>query len=120
MDRATKLRLRVDGERRAGSGGGGRGFSDGLRREVAEFVAKERAQGLSDERTAQRLGISAVTLRRWVPKASGASFCKVAIVPTESRAPSPAQPVFVVGPAGMRVVGLDVDGVAALWRRLAC
>jgi hypothetical protein len=120
MNQAERLRLRVESERRAGAGGGGRGFSEGLRDDIVRLVTHERARGESDEVIAGWLGVTTVTLRRWAPKGSRGAFQELVVVATETRTLPPAVPVVVVGPAGMRVLGLDVEGIVELWRRLGC
>jgi len=65
---------------------------------------------------AEELGVTAVTLSTW-RKSGGTKLARVDVVVAELEQPRRGAVVF--GPRGMRVEGLGVDDIAALWRRLS-
>jgi hypothetical protein len=88
-----------------------------LRVAIATYARDERAAGASCDAIAERLGVSAESIRRWslsVPARDGGD----ALVPVHVVAEAAAT-VTVWSPTGYRVDGLSVSEVAELLRRLA-
>ncbi|MFO0729370.1 MAG: hypothetical protein U1E65_36660 [Myxococcota bacterium] len=111
-------RLR-DALARAAREGRGRGYPASLRAEVARYAGAQAAAGEGGTITARALGINTATLASWVARHRGAppSFARVEIVDAPA---SPAGTKLIVfGPHGLRIEGLDLEGIASLLRRLA-
>lgn len=94
-----------------GRRGRGNAYPAELRRQVVEFARKRRAAGIPIEAIGEELGMPWRTIRRWMPPVRGKRFRPIEIVETR-------QSVVVHGPHGLRIDGLDLDGVAELVRRL--
>ena len=81
--------------------------------EVRRFVVASRAAGVSMARLSEQLGIPLDTLYRWQRATPPVrSLRPVEVIADERR-------VTVLGPCGVRIEGLALDGVAALLRKLA-
>lgn len=91
---------------------GGRRYSTTLQqRAVAYWTARDRAgDGLQD--VAMALGLPRQTLQRW----TRARFHPIAV--TSDPPTSAAAPVLVISEAGLRVEGLDLEGLVQLVTRL--
>jgi transposase len=100
---------------RAGKRGPGRRYPAELRRRGAAYLRARQAAGARLSVVLRELGVRRETLARWSKPAAEARprFVPVAVVE------APGGRVVVHGPAGVRVEGLDVAGVAELLRRLA-
>ena len=94
--------------------GVGRAYPAAIRERVIAYVERRRAEGVADEAIGRELGISPMTFRRWVGGRTSA-FALATFV--ELAAPSSS--LIVHGPRGLRIDGLDLEGVAALWERLS-
>lgn len=104
--------------RRAGPRGTGRRYPPALRRMAAEYFRRRRASGASVEAISRELGVKRHTLVEWAAAPQIATMPQ--FVPVNVVADAPAMSRLVVyGPGGVRVVGLDLAGVADLLRRLA-
>ena len=89
-----------------------------LRAAIAAYARDERAAGASCGAIAERLGVSAESIRRWAfaePVRDGNS----ARVPVHLVAAAAATTLTVWSPTGYRVDGLSVNEAAELLRRLA-
>ena len=109
--RVKKFRSEVE---RRGFGGVGRRYPLALRR-LAVAVARER----SDEplaRLAGELGISVVSLQRWLEQSEPVQFRPVEI--SFESANGGAEEAVLVTPQGYRVEGLGVESLATLLRAL--
>lgn len=85
---------------------------------VAQVVQHARAQrtaGVPIEKIGEELGLPWRTIRRWLSIGRSSGFREVEIV--EPASPSRVEAV-VLAPHGVRVEGLDLDGIAELLRRL--
>lgn len=94
-----------------------------LRRELRErcerYAARRAADGASQMTIAGELGVSAMTIRRWLhaeAEPSAAALLPVRIAP--SRPPVVAGRVVVTTPRGLRIEGLEFDAVCAIIARL--
>lgn len=94
--------------------GVGRAYPAAIRVRATAYVERRRAEGISDEAIGQELGISPMTFRRWVGGRSTAFA-----VATVCDEPGPSAGIVVHGPRGLRIEGLDLAGVVALWERLS-
>jgi hypothetical protein len=87
-----------------------------LRAAIAAYAADERAAGVTFRGIAERLGVSAESIRRWTdrtPVHNGGELVPVRVV-TEA-----ATALTVWSPTGFHVDGLSVPEAAELLRRLA-
>jgi hypothetical protein len=91
-----------------------------FRNAVVRLVRTRRGPGRSVERLARALGISSPTLAHWLRPPARPVLRPIALVP-EPR-PEPARPttsVVLITPHGLRVEGLDCDGLIAVLRALS-
>lgn len=114
MDRA--MQATSDGLRRAvealGERGRGRPYPKGLRDELMQYLRARRAAGAKLETIGAEIGVPWKTLSRWSgPQRRRKAFRRVEVV-------APSAVVTVHGPHGVRIEGLDLDGLAELLRRL--
>jgi transposase-like protein len=90
-----------------------------MRRFAVEHAGTALAEGGSVSRAARELGVSEVTLAKWMQAAEdddGASGFREVVV---ERPEVTACALTVVTPGGYRVEGLDLAGAAALLRAIA-
>jgi hypothetical protein len=107
--------------------GRGRPYPEALRHAVIAFAQQQRAQGMSLAPVAESLGLSPLTLTRWLERPTQASAMALfrpvslaAVEPVSAVVVRPSGPALVVhGPAGLRIEGLDLDTLTQLVRRLA-
>lgn len=110
----------------AGRRGRRRRFETGLRRELVAAVDAMKLQGMTAIAIGEALGISRETVRRFVDETSRGSGALLAVRVKRERSPSVRPhapratngPLVMHGPGGMRIEGLELDEVAALWRQL--
>ena len=111
-DEATKLRREI-GTRASMR----RKLPRELRERCARHAARRVAEGAGKKEIANELGVSAMSVQRWLRAIPVTSMVPVRIV-----APAPtltsADRVVVITPRGLRVEGLDLDGVCTLVARL--
>jgi len=82
-------------------------------------LARRRGPGRSVERLAQALGISAPTLAHWLRRPARAVLRPIGVVPEPRPEPAPATArVVLITPHGLRVEGLDRDGLITVLRAL--
>jgi hypothetical protein len=114
--RTEELRKEVD---RLGTQRLGRRYPEALRRDIVKHAEECFAAGIPWAQVAKGVGITGCTLLQWRKDAlppQQATFLPVAVI----EPPRHSQGQLVVhGPAGLRIEGLDLDGVAELIRRLA-
>jgi transposase len=95
--------------------GVGRPYPQALRLRVVAFVRAEMAQGGSIADSAAQLGLTPVTVARWLQAATASSFVAVQL-PADERTPSR---LVLHGPGGLRVEGLSLEQVLTLLRSLS-
>lgn len=99
--------------------GPGRGYPRALREKVAHYIAARRVQGASFEQLAEELGVPANTLLRWSRTlARPSSEADVGAFRRVQLADEHARSITLHGPCGLRLEGLDLDTLVALWKRL--
>jgi hypothetical protein len=114
MRRETAVGRAVRAGRTESAGGRVR-FTASARRAALDHIERRRGEGVSLAAAARETGVPYLTLRRWRAGArSRPAFRQVAVVAPERV----GRGLVVVLPSGLRVEGLDVDGVAELARRL--
>jgi hypothetical protein len=94
--------------------GVGRAYPVEIRERAVAFIERRRREGASEGTIGRELGISPMTFRRWAGRRCSGFVLATVDAPF-------AAPVGVVvhGPRGLRIEGLDLEGVAALWERLS-
>ena len=108
-ERARQFRAQV---RQLGPRGPGRKYPASLRRDAVAYLRARQADGVGVDWAAVELGIRKATLHGWAAAKAVAGFVPVKVVET------PVARIAVHCPAGLRVEGLDVAGLADLLRRL--
>jgi hypothetical protein len=89
------------------------GVTEVLRSEVAAAIEQAHAAGESYEQLAKAVGVTTQTLSNWRALRKQGRFEQVRV------AAPPTPTVVVHGPSGLRIEGLSLDELAALWRRLS-
>ena len=89
-----------------------------LRAAIAAYAGDERAAGASCGAIAQRLGVSAESIRRWADTRPGRDGMAGGPVPVHVVAEA-VRRLTLWSPTGYRVEGLTVEETAELLRRLA-
>jgi len=98
-----------------GPRGRGRPYPKGLLEKILSYTVARRRQGAALLTVGAELGISWKKLGRWLgARKTGPRFERVQV----AAAPAVTKALVVHGPRGLRIEGLDVDGVAELVRRL--
>ena len=116
MDRAKNFREAAARENQGRQRGGWR-YSSELRALAAELSWRERQAGRPQKEIAAELGISTVTLSRWLEESSGAGFRPVAVVADEAIPESgSSSSLTAVTPGGLRLEGLSWSQVMELAR----
>jgi transcriptional regulator with XRE-family HTH domain len=96
-----------------GPRGRGKVYPKGLLEKVLSYTVARRRQGARLIDVGEELGIGFKTLSRWLRgKSKPRRFERVEVVA------APARALTVHGPRGLRIEGLDIDGVAELVQRL--
>lgn len=114
MDRANQFREAAARENRGRSKAGWR-YSDELKNLAVEHVRDRRQSGSTWAEVAKELGVSALSLGRWLEEPPRARFHPVEVIPD-------SEPVQAVGslaavtPGGLRIEGLDWSQVLELAR----
>ncbi len=128
-ERVRQLRATVEALRQ-GSKPKATRFPAGFREQVIALAKERRAAGTSLVRTASELGLHVRTIGRWLrgtPNQAGGTapkrhFRRVTVAPTSGEKAVPSVPAaaaaLVVIVAGLRIEGLDLDGVVQLVRAL--
>lgn len=116
--RKRAAEIRADLTKLAGRRGRGKAYPAELRRKALSYIGSRLEEGGSVYAVAREIGISQTSLARWIesePQRASAAFRPVTVVADDGPAPGA---IVVHGPAGIRVEGLDMAGVAELLRRL--
>jgi transposase len=106
----------------AGRGGRGRAYPEALRRRAVAYFYERREEGAAVADIGPEIGLSWSTLARWEREMRGHDEPSPTfeLVHVASSATTASSQGFVVhGPAGLRVEGLDMDGLVELLRRLS-
>ena len=95
--------------------GRGKPYPKGLLEKLLSYTVARRRQGATLMTIGTELGMSWRTLARWLSgRAKSRRFERVEVV-----VPAPTPRLLVVhGPRGLRIEGLDIDGVAELVRKV--
>ena len=109
MSRVEAIREAVS---KLGRRGRGNAYPKGFRVQVVEYARERRAACIPIETIGEELGMPWRTIRRWMPPVRGKGFRPIKLVER-------SREVVVHGPHGLRIEGLDLEGVADLLRRLA-
>lgn len=96
---------------------GARRYTAEMRAKALALAARLRARGLTADRAAKQVGISAVTLQAWRKTPKGAAMLPVRLV-AETSPQIAAVPVRLLSPRGYRVELPDVAAAVALLREL--
>src|SRR5258706_9182814 len=91
--------------------GRGNAYPKEFRVEVVAYARARRAAGIPIESIGDELGMPWRTIRRWMPPVRNKRFRPIEVVETR-------RDLAVHGPHGLRIEGLDLDGVARLVARL--
>ena len=103
-----------------GPRGRGRPYPKELLQKLLSYAVARRRQGASIVAVATELGIHFATLARWLgEKKSGRRFERVDAGAAPKVAARSLCGLVVHGPRGLRIEGLDLDGVVELLRRVA-
>ncbi len=94
---------------------GSRYYPKEVRTRLLEYAERRGRQGVRAQQVALEVGLKPCTLRSW--QAGARKPGKRRLRRVELEVPSSRQQAVVHGP-GVRIEGLDVDGVAALLRKL--
>lgn len=95
-----------------GRRGRGRPYPEAFAARVQQVADAGR---LSRQQLRRELGISNKTLAKWLPQRAPIPQ----LIPVEVAAQPICASLVVHGPAGLRIEGLDLDGLVELLRRLA-
>lgn len=96
-----------------GAGGTGKRYSAELRRLAVAVAQERREEPLS--RIARELGVSVVSLQRWIEREEPARFRPVQVLPAaEPDLCGPSPGLTLITPRGYRVEGLDASSLATL------
>ena len=91
-------------------------FPSSLQRQLLSYAERRWAEGASTPTVAAEIGVNRHTLAYWrAHQRAGAKLRRVRVVESETGSGE----VVVHGPGGVRIEGLDLDGVAELLRRLS-
>jgi len=102
-----------------GEMGRGKRYPRALLEKMLSYTVARRRQGATLLAVGSELGMNWKTLARWLGERKAARFERVEVVATAPATAVPAAMSIVVhGPRGVRIEGLDIDGVASLVRRL--
>lgn len=100
-------------------------YAANVRVRALAYARQRRAEGGGIKRIAAELGVPWQTLAYWL-KAPGSASTGAALVPVALRGDMAESPgarwpstLVVHGPLGLRIEGLDIEGLAELLRRLS-
>ena len=127
LDSARRLRLQARSFENRGKPTGTR-YSPAFRAAVVRHAHAQVREGVAVSRIARSLGLRPKTLTLWMRDMPASKLRTVRVVPGErdtralpsaSAVPIAEQRLVVVTPRGVRVEGLDLDGVVQVLRLLA-
>jgi hypothetical protein len=98
----------------------GNPYPDWVKREAVDYVQARRASGVTVSKAASELGIASFTIVRWGTQ-NGLALGRGRFVPVSIQ-PEITQirgNLIIRGPAGLCIEGLDLDGLAALIKKLS-
>ena len=115
--KASEIRAAV---RALGTRGQGRRYPEALKREVLTYLAARRKEGRGLRTASVELGIPQRSNTLWSisPRPSYSPRFVPVKMDTTTAAEVPGPPLVVLGPAGVRIEGLDLAMLADLLRRL--
>jgi hypothetical protein len=90
-----------------------------LRTRCQAYASRRASEGASQTLIAEELGLSAMSIQRWLRAKALPSV--TAMFPVHVRAPAPLQSTsraVVTTPRGLRIEGLDLDAICTLIARL--
>jgi hypothetical protein len=93
-------------------------YPDAFRRTACVLARRRLGQGGSIARLARELGVSEPTLTKWCRPPAPPVLRPVAVRPDPTPLAPPTTSVVLVTPHGVRVAGLDRDGLVAVLRAL--
>jgi hypothetical protein len=118
MDQETR-RLRADARRLArGKHPSQVRYPDAFRRAARALARRGLGQGGSVARLARELGVSEPTLTKWCRPPAPPVLRPVAVRPDPTPLAPPSAGVVLLTPHGVRVEGLDREGLVAVLRAL--
>lgn len=88
-----------------------------LRQRCERYAAARAAAGVAKQAIASELGVSAMSVQRWLRATPARAMVPVRIV-APAAAPAADRRVVVVTPGGLRIEGLDIDGVCTVIARV--
>ena len=94
-----------------GRRGRGHPYPKAFQSTVVGYAQTRRTAGAGIEAIGEELGLPWRTIQRWMPPVRAKRFRPIEVV-------APTSALVVYGPHGVRIEGLDLDGVADLLRRL--
>jgi transposase-like protein len=97
-------------------------YTDAFRSEVVSLARERLAEGVAVARIAGELGLRPRTLGLWLRRKSGPRLRRVQVEAEHGRVPGegPATtPLVLVMPSGIRIEGLDLDGIVRVLRSMA-
>ena len=124
LDSARRLRLQARQFENRRKPTGTR-YSAAFRSEVVTLARNRIADGVAVARIARELGLRSKTLTLWMRRVPASKLRAVRVerdprpVPAPAAAATSDRRVVIVTPSGVRIEGLDLDGVAQLMRSLA-
>jgi transposase len=101
--------------------GAGRRYSKGLRERILGYIEERHGEGISRTRACGELGLDWGNVHRWKTGRAASpatSFRRVRVIATPDAVAARAPHLVVHGPGGLRIEGLDVQGVVELLRRV--
>jgi hypothetical protein len=90
------------------------GLSEELRAQATSYAQRRAAAGAVQGEIAAELGVSTVSVGRWLRARRSAAMVPVHVIADATETSSTFE---VVTPRGLRVVGLDLDALCALLER---
>lgn len=108
MSKRDEIKTAVEGLERRGRGNA---YPKTLRDEIIAYTRQQREAGVTLVTIGSELGVPWRSLSRWTARVRRKRFARVELS-------VPVRALVVHGPHGIRIDGLDIDGVAELVRRL--
>lgn len=93
-------------------------YTEAFRLEVVALARERVGHGVALARVARDLGLRPRTLALWLRRRPVPKLRQVQVEPEHERAPAITSLVLVM-PSGLRIEGLDLDGILRLLRSLA-
>lgn len=88
-----------------------------FRASAVTLARTQLRRGHAVDRVAKAVGVATPTLVRWLRRRPAPVLRPVAVIPSSPEA-APGSPAVLVTPQGLRVEGLDCDGLVAVLRAL--